>query len=169
MFLRTAQSDFSYDTMSVLIGSMGFVSRRPLPRGQFDKSLDFVPPTFWRSVYKTFYLGYHEVFSAMWCIVSRRQLSFLSQLHRLFLLSFFVQPGTAELDVRYFLRKGGKVEWALDHVTNSIKKQVSDGSWDEQWDDEEFESEEWRTLPRCANDFEFRLVRRQLGLSQNQT
>jgi len=105
----------------------------------------------------------------MWCIVSRRQLSFLSQLHRLFLLSFFVQPGTAELDVRYFLRKGGKVEWALDHVTNSIKEQVSDGSWDEQWDDEEFESEEWRTLPRSVNDFEFRLVRRQLGLSQNQT
>ena len=58
--------------MSVLMEGIPFVNRQPLPKDDFDYALDFVPPVFWHSVYKTFYFGYHAAFSAISRVVHRQ-------------------------------------------------------------------------------------------------
>lgn len=54
-------------------------------------------------------------------------------------------------------------EWVLDYVTGSSMdcSALGDGTWDEDRD----EDERFAALPECANDLEFGIVRRRLGLA----
>lgn len=157
-----------------MMDSMQFVPRQPLPKEEFDLALDFIPPEMWLHVYKTFYLGYHAVFKAISRVVHRQsspiRLPIPTTSVVLTELVDTVRNGTSHYfdaqAVDFFLNKGGKVDWALDCVVHAMEEQEEDGSFSEMWDDPEYGSDEWRTLPHCANDLEFRLVREMIGLSK---
>jgi hypothetical protein len=160
--------------MSVMMDSMKFVPSQPLPKDDFDLALDFIPPEMWSLVYKTFYLGYHEVFKAISRVVHRQSSPTQIPIPTAPVILAELIDGTRNGSssyfdaqaVNFFLGKGGKVDWALDCVVHSMEEQEADGSFSEMWDDPEYGSDEWKTLPHCANDLEFDLVREKIGLSK---
>ncbi|KAF9027051.1 hypothetical protein BDZ89DRAFT_1113615 [Hymenopellis radicata] len=116
---------------------------------------EFIPPSLYPNLSLSFYRGFTAVFRAAYEILED------------------VFPFTAETvlsHARYayysetinFFRKGGMVEYALDAITSNAKDQSMVG-------DREFyatfaDDDEFVALPTCANDNEFELVRRMVGL-----
>jgi hypothetical protein len=76
--------------------------------------------------------------------------------------------------VRFYIDKGGRIEYVLDCVTSLAREQsadTGDGTFDEMMAEDLGQGPggdelPWRGLPRCANDVEFDLVRGMLGLDQ---
>ncbi|KAF8991005.1 hypothetical protein BDZ89DRAFT_1086867 [Hymenopellis radicata] len=116
---------------------------------------EFIPPSLYPNLYLSFYRGFTAVFRAAYDILER------------------ASPFTAETvlsharhayshETTYFFNKGGKVEYALDAITSDARDQSMVG-------DREFyatfgDDDEFVALPTCANDNEFGLVRRMVGL-----
>ncbi|CCM00041.1 uncharacterized protein FIBRA_02067 [Fibroporia radiculosa] len=71
-----------------------------------------------------------------------------------------------------FFLYGGRIEHALDLVTASARDQspVGDSTWDDMVEEDDDESvwDGYKSMPKCANDLEFALVRERLGLDPDQ-
>ncbi|TRM60522.1 hypothetical protein BD626DRAFT_571594 [Schizophyllum amplum] len=67
-------------------------------------------------------------------------------------------------DVQYYLDAGGKVEYAINYVVDWTKEQMED----ETLLDLMIGDERWEAMPCCANDLQFELVGREMGLSATQ-
>ncbi|RDB26046.1 hypothetical protein Hypma_006134 [Hypsizygus marmoreus] len=116
-----------------------------------------IPPHLHRSIYKTFYKGYQSIFEAISAFLrtSDAPLSVAS------IASTAFGPG-----IDFYLGRGGKYEYALDAVTHAAEEQseLGDGTFEEMYEDETEVGTEYTGLPKCANDLEFGMVRRMVGL-----
>ncbi|KIJ65695.1 hypothetical protein HYDPIDRAFT_39613 [Hydnomerulius pinastri MD-312] len=194
-FRLKADADFVYDTASMNLMSVypAFRSREVLSpmEATTEMSLDYIPRYLFPHLYKTFYKGNLAVFKGISLVLGRSGLQ--SANHSNLLATCIPTPAavlaTLENDgwfdyfdtqaVRFYLQRGGRVEYALDAITHRSKEMSSlgDGDFDAMWDgsgihaaenseDEASETSQlWRSLPHCNNDLEFGMVRRQLGLN----
>ncbi|KAF7289340.1 Ankyrin repeat family protein [Mycena indigotica] len=112
---------------------------------------DYIPPTFQSNFYLSFYEGYCNVFRAIYELLESTDeiLSVETVERRL--------PGTS-----YYLRKGGRIEFVLDAITNTAYE--ASALRDNEHEEIFGEDEGWTALPTCANDLDFQLVRTVLGL-----
>lgn len=131
------------------------------PNSLFDNSSDYLPRQFRSSMYKTFYKGYQALFNAIY-VMTHKPIIPLTVAN---LASFVVGSS----DVSFYLNKGGRYEYALDAVTSVAREQscLGDGTFEELYEDEAEVGTKYTGLPRCANDLEFELVRRLVGLDPN--
>jgi hypothetical protein len=70
-------------------------------------------------------------------------------------------------NVKFYVNKGGRVEYALDAIIHAAKEQsvLGDGSFDRLWDNpDDVRDGGMANMPKCANDLAFSLVRKMLGL-----
>ena len=115
----------------------------------------YLPRRLHLSIFKTFYRGYQAIFECIHHHLSNTDLPLILE---------SITPFDSAVD--FYLGKGGKIEYALDALTDEAKDQspFGDGTFDELWEDEEEVGKNFTELPRCDNDLEFDLVRRMLGL-----
>ncbi|KAK7057699.1 ankyrin repeat family protein [Favolaschia claudopus] len=128
------------------------------PSDMMDGPSDFIPPALHPSFYLSFYKGL--------CGVMRAIANHLESTTRVLSVEgvlAFVKPNEHS---QYFFKRGGRIEHAFDSITNNAEDQSELGD-DTFW--EYFgEDEAWLSLPTCANDLEFELVRKMIGLDARQ-
>jgi hypothetical protein len=70
--------------------------------------------------------------------------------------------------IDFFFDKGGQTDYAIDAILHFAAEQspLGDGQFDLLYEEEAENDPEcaWRRFPECANDLNFKLVRRNLGL-----
>ncbi|KAK0461730.1 ankyrin repeat family protein [Desarmillaria tabescens] len=116
---------------------------------------DYLPQQLHSSLYKTFYAGYISIFGALYNLLENSSASFS--------LDIVNQVARNDFSADFYFQRGGKVEYALDAITDSALNQslLGDGEFHAVFDDDK----DYRALPKCANDLEFQLVRDMLGLT----
>ncbi|TCD68464.1 hypothetical protein EIP91_010750 [Steccherinum ochraceum] len=126
--------------------------------------LDFVPPHLWPKIDRTFAEGFRAVLADI--IVACRTEDVVPILDRIRALA------ATDPEAAPYLRKSGRVEYALDFVLTWAREQsvLIDGMFDENMQEDTGDriSQKWHALPICANDLNFELVRAQIGLGRNQ-
>ncbi|KAF8150515.1 hypothetical protein K438DRAFT_1865533 [Mycena galopus ATCC 62051] len=124
------------------------------PSDMMDSPSMFIPPTLYPSFYLSFYKGYCDVLRAIYVLLTTTdEVLSADGVRRL------VEPNQ---NTQFFFAKGGRVEYAFDSITHCAQEQSSlgDGTFLETFGDDE----DWVSLPTCANDLEFKLVRKMIGL-----
>ncbi|KAF9456663.1 ankyrin repeat family protein [Collybia nuda] len=126
--------------------------------GLFDISTDYLPWGLRSSMYKTFYKGYQTLFATIYAISG--------SVNTPATVTSLASLVAGNPDVSCYLSKGGRYEYALDAVTSVAREQscLGDGTFDEMYEDEAEVGTEFTGLLKCANDLEFELVRRLIGL-----
>ncbi|KIJ65696.1 hypothetical protein HYDPIDRAFT_131072 [Hydnomerulius pinastri MD-312] len=168
-FRLQADAAFTYDMASDML-RMGLPSFRPrevLSAADIvlTPAMAYIPRELLTNLYQTFYKGYIAVFkgiSSTLQVRSHGQSTSPIPVHTAVRIALLGDPA-----VDFYLQKGGRIEFALDAVTHGAKEQspLGDGEFDALWEDDTDESGRlWNSLPKCRNDLEFDLVRRQLGL-----
>ncbi|KAF7350969.1 Ankyrin repeat family protein [Mycena sanguinolenta] len=124
------------------------------PSIMMDSPSSFIPPALYPNFYLTFYKGYCEVLTAISALLGTTDevLSVEGVLR-------FINP---DQNSQYFFQKGGRIEYAFDSITHCAKEQSSLG--DDTFRETFGDHEDWVSLPTCANDLEFQLVRKMIGL-----
>ncbi len=147
---------FSMDTMP-MEGAFMFERRQIIDGSDIDSLYngEFISPSLYPSLYLSFYRGFTAVFRAAFDILKRSS-PFTADIVRSHALSAYSHETT------FFFDKGGNVEYALDAITSDSRDQSMVG-------DREFyttfgDDDKFVALPTCANDNEFGLVRRMVGL-----
>jgi hypothetical protein len=143
----------------------------------FDVQHEYLPLPLRAQLYKTFYSGFINVFR----VAAHLFKTGIPTAQALNDELFRMQMGMRTVPMEYFdfratqayTKKGGRVEYVLDAITDCARQQsaeAGDGTFNElvEEDVEGLDPGEWalswRRLPVCANDGEFDLVRRMLGL-----
>ncbi|KAJ3501261.1 hypothetical protein NLJ89_g9416 [Agrocybe chaxingu] len=147
-----------------------FESRRPLSSAELLYStLDYVPLAIRQEIYKTFYVGFYTIFHAISLVLGRQPQGPASiPTPQVVLTEALTLDPRA---VQFYLGKGGKVEYVLDATVDIAREQsaLGDGTFEETFDNDEVGGEggeeRYVELPKCANDLEFGIVRRNLGLA----
>ncbi|KAG6895477.1 hypothetical protein C0992_001071 [Termitomyces sp. T32_za158] len=135
-----------------------FESRVPCDPGMlFDCVSDYLPPHLHSSVYETFYTGWQSIFAAI--------ADFLNSTDDPLSAGAIVARSARKRGVDFFFRKGGRVEYAFDALTDGALRQspFGDGFFEQVWRDQDV----WIEMPVCENDLGFDLVRQMLGLARN--
>ncbi|EMD30885.1 hypothetical protein CERSUDRAFT_100894 [Gelatoporia subvermispora B] len=150
-----------------------FVSRRPLDPKLcgWCSAVDYIPAHVWPGLYKSFYQAYRLVVIAVAHVLGKpgdRCLP-LPRVVPSALLSGEVKHYAdhwSQDRAQFFFDKGGRVEYALNYITDVALDQspLGDGWSDEIREDDE----EWNALPKCTNDLAFVMARQQLGLDPSQ-
>ncbi|KAF7289319.1 Ankyrin repeat family protein [Mycena indigotica] len=149
-FQLECQAAYAKDTMPDLYDD--FTPRQPASFDYYMHS-DYIPRRFQSSFYLSFYKGYCDVFNAVY--------ELLSSTNEVFSLAN-VKRYLSNDSVFYF-RKGGRLEYVFDAITDSAFQQSSLGDGEHERIFADYEH--WTTLPTCANDLEFHLVRLMLGMN----
>lgn len=126
------------------------------PSYMLDSPSSFIPPALYPSFYLPFYKGYCEVLSAIHVLLTTTDDVLSAEGVRR-----FIKP---DRNSQFFFRNGGQIEYAFDSITHCAREQSSLGDdtfWETFGDDED-----WLSLPTCANDLEFQLVRGMIGLDR---
>lgn len=123
----------------------------------FDCVSDYLPTHLHSSMYKTFYIGWQSIFAVI--------ADFLNGTSQPLSADAIVARSAPERSADFFFRKGGRVEYAFDALTDVALQQSPSGDRDfeDTWRDQDV----WIEMPVCENDLEFDLVRQMLGLSPN--
>ncbi|KAJ7655625.1 ankyrin repeat family protein [Mycena polygramma] len=128
------------------------------PTSMLDSPSDFIPPALYPNFYLSFYKGYCNVLRAINLLLTSTDevLSATKIRHSL----------EADRDAQFFFQKGGRIEYAFDSITYCARDQspLGDDTFFELFGDDK----DWVSLPKCANDLEFKLVRMMLGLDDGQ-
>ncbi|KAK0499412.1 ankyrin repeat family protein [Armillaria luteobubalina] len=120
---------------------------------------DYLPPALQRRMFKSFYMGFTTIFEVISNIMKND-----SQIPK---LQDMQNDAISEWGTSFYFSKGGRVEYALDAVTNSAKAQSRLG--DETFYETFGEDEDFNRLPECTNDDEFEMVRVMLGLNPRES
>jgi hypothetical protein len=144
-----------------------FQPHQPLSASSLvHSSLDYIPPTVRRVIYKTFYIGFFTIFDAIAHVLKTPN-------------GIPTPPAVmqAAMDihasaVQFYLGKGGRVEYVLDGTVDIAREQssVGDGTFEETFDCDAGEDGKplgFKELERCANDLEFAGVRLGVGLRES--
>ncbi|KAF8066500.1 ankyrin repeat family protein [Lyophyllum atratum] len=152
-FRLEVQAGLNRDNMSMEIYS-GFESRVAHPDPLALCGIGYIPSHLHQYVFKTFYVGYQSVFDTILTVLAKTDLPLSKDV--------ISQRILGAEGVTFFFNKGGKIEYALDAVTDSAREQspLGDSTFEETFEDHE----EYAPLPTCDNDLEFDLVRRMIGL-----
>lgn len=130
--------------------------------GFLDQAMDYIPDSVGPEFYKTFMMGYQTVIKAIQNVLESSG-SMSAPTHPNIMAE--LRSGTIEHfdkhSADYFFTKGGRIDFALDCITDYAKE-------DEMFDDVCESLDGWRNLPTCRNDLEFGIVRRMLGLETGQ-
>ncbi|CAA7262588.1 unnamed protein product [Cyclocybe aegerita] len=166
-FRLTAQADIQHDMLRM--EDYQFEARRPLSSAELLYStLDYVPLVIRQEIYKTFYVGFYTIFHAISLVLGRRPQGPASiPTPQVVLIEALALEPRA---VQFYLGKGGKVEYVLDATVDIAREQsaLGDGTFEETFDTDEVgggQGERYVELPKCANDLEFDIVRRNIGLA----
>lgn len=162
----TGVSEVTHDGM--WINQPTFVARQPLAQDSFIMfDLDFIPPHLRGEVYKTFYKGYGVLFSAVAHVLKRCSPADPTVPDARTIAAELNSNNTFDVQgAQFYFRKGGRVEYALDHIMHTAMEQSKLG--DETFEELHDSDDGWMDLPECVNDLDFELVRRKLGLSDKQ-
>nr|GAT49092.1 ankyrin repeat family protein [Mycena chlorophos] len=119
----------------------------------FDVQTPYIPRRFQPDFYLSFYKGYCDIFTAAY--------EFLHATNEV-LSESAIQPYLSQ-DSMFYFNKGGRIAFAFDAMTSCARdeSELGDGTHEETFAD----SEDWKSLPTCANDLQFQLVRVMLGLN----
>ncbi|KAJ7187765.1 hypothetical protein C8R46DRAFT_1052489 [Mycena filopes] len=122
------------------------------PGDMMDNPSRFIPPSLRPNFYLSFYKGYCDVLRAVYLLLSNT-----NQILSVATVTPFL---TNDDDSRFFFQNGGRTEFAFDAITQGAKDASSlcDNTMTDTFGDD------WASLPTCANDLEFQLVREMLGL-----
>jgi len=147
-----------------------FKPHQPLSSSDFPHpALDYIPPAIRREIYKTFFVGFYTIFLAIYHILEAPGQGRIPTLQAVLAEALALDARA----VRFYLNKGGKVEYVLDATIDSAREQSSlgDGTFEETFDHDESEGEDgdeeglgYAKLVKCSNDLEFGIVRRNVGL-----
>ncbi|KAJ7655651.1 ankyrin repeat family protein [Mycena polygramma] len=128
------------------------------PTSMLDSPSDFIPPALYPNFYLSFYKGYCNVLRAINLLLTSTDevLSATKIRHSL----------EADRDAQFFFQKGGRIEYAFDSITYCARDQspLGDDTFFELFGDDK----DWVSLPKCANDLEFKLVQTMLSLDDRQ-
>ncbi|KAK7057664.1 ankyrin repeat family protein [Favolaschia claudopus] len=133
-----------------------FTKGRPQnPLDMMDSPSSYIPPALYPNFYLSFYKGYCDILRAIYDFLNTTTAEPLSA-------NAVVPFIAANQYTQFFFAKGGRIEYAFDSITDCAREQspLGDNSFSETFDDDE----DWMSLPTCANDLEFQLVRRMIGL-----
>ncbi|KAJ7730843.1 ankyrin repeat family protein [Mycena maculata] len=99
--------------------------------------------------------SYCNVFDAIYLLLSTTE----DMLSAAAVLPFI----TTDRSSQFYFQKGGRIEYAFDSITHCAQAQspLGDNTFSETFD-EDYEA--WASLPTCANDLEFKMVRSKIGL-----
>jgi hypothetical protein len=124
------------------------------PSDMMDSPSSFIPPALYPSFYLSFYKGYCAVLSAIHDLLTTTDDALSAGGVRR-----FIEP---DCNSEFFFQKGGRIEYAFDSITTCAQEQspLGDDTFSETFGDDE----DWVSLPTCANDLEFGLVRAMIGL-----
>ncbi|KAJ7503111.1 ankyrin repeat family protein [Mycena galericulata] len=152
-FRLHVDAGFWKDSMPMNFSS--FTKGRPShPTDMMDSPSRFIPPALYPNFYLSFYRGYCNVLDGIFLLLSSESsvLSAEGVLH-------FIPM---DMYSQFYFQKGGRIEYAFDSITNCAEEQspLGDDTFSETFGDDE----DWVALPTCANDLEFKLVRRMIGL-----
>ncbi|EDR04255.1 uncharacterized protein LACBIDRAFT_304787 [Laccaria bicolor S238N-H82] len=156
-FRLETEAALSKENMTVLAPQ--FQRGQPLPEiPGLAHQFDYLPPNLRTKVYKTFYNGYVTIFENLYVLLD--QTEGVPSVPRLRTLC------KGDRDVNFYLKKGGKFEYALESMVEGAKSQscLGDSMFEEIWESENDTDDEYRKLPRCANDLEFDFVKRMIGV-----
>ncbi|KAG5649685.1 hypothetical protein H0H81_002501 [Sphagnurus paluster] len=125
------------------------------PMSLCDNASSYLPPHLHASVFKMFYIGFQSVFRAI--IIALKNPDYLFGKDLISALS------AGQRGVNFYFGKGGKIEYALDAITDAALEQslLGSGDFEDTWDEED----DFKNLPMCDADLEFGLVRRMMGLN----
>lgn len=149
--------------------------RRPLSEDEVkvDPYLSYFPPNVQSEIFKSFYNGYQGVMYMVWTMLAgygKSKIPYPSQVMSN-LPSTYGWSGW-ESGEQFFLRKGGRVEHVLDCLLDIAEKNppmqsslVSAGSRNDSLNLDRAQPKP--LVPTCANDGNFDLCRRKLGLWGN--
>ncbi|KAL6307177.1 hypothetical protein BKA93DRAFT_718300, partial [Sparassis latifolia] len=122
-------------------------------------ALNYVPQYLWGVIDRAFYDGLQLVFQEIADVLKQGAIPSPQHVRQ-----------RVEAVAQRFFAEDGRVEYALDFVTQGALEQspLGDATWDEMVEDDLAERhdgvwEAWRSLPQCANDLEFGMVRERLG------
>ncbi|KAJ7581869.1 hypothetical protein C8J56DRAFT_1056870 [Mycena floridula] len=121
---------------------------------------EYIPPSLYPNFFKTFYLGYTELFGVARDVLCDPA---MPRFNKEAMISVLRSSSSIRFSssIQFFFNKGGRIEYVLDAIMNSVICKFNDGVF-------EPGSEDWDTFPVCANDEEFMLVRDRLGLSSQE-
>jgi hypothetical protein len=139
-----------------------WVARQPCSTEdiEMETCLSFIPPHLHSQIFQTFYKGLQVVFRAILeTLLAPPAIPLPAVVFRSLTLN--------DRSAAFYFNKGGSVEYALDCVLHTAKEQSSaygDGTFEEAWEDDENMGDDYSALPKCANDEDFELARKMLGL-----
>jgi hypothetical protein len=148
-----------------------FTSHHPLSSFELLHSpLDYLLPFLQREIYKTFYIGVYTIFRAVYLILETPDRVPTPQ------ATLALATALEGRAAQFYLGKGGRAECVLDAVVDCAKQESSlgDGMFeetfdceDEAWEGDNIEEKGYTKLVMCANDLEFGIVRRMVGLRRD--
>jgi hypothetical protein len=124
-----------------------------------DPLLHYLPALVQKRVFITFYRGYHGIISIIERILSgqeSRNIPYVGVVRRLVPARHFFYRNTRASDEMFYLDKDGRIVHALDCLISTAEKADDAG-------DTTF-LERTAQMQECANDGNFDLIRRRLGL-----
>ncbi|KAJ6577319.1 hypothetical protein B0H19DRAFT_1119156 [Mycena capillaripes] len=159
------EAEMGYDTAHETIDMEEMVSREPLDAQsiEYNPILSYIPTRLWPQVFKTFILGYGTIMKIIAQLLSRFILLTESTI-----LAELVNGAMEYYDVqaaKFYFNKGGRVEYALAAIIDGAeaKFDMQGTALDMYRDDDRFLS-----TPACANDREYDIVRKNMGLDPQQ-
>ncbi|KAJ7721720.1 hypothetical protein DFH07DRAFT_760315 [Mycena maculata] len=156
------EADMAYDTAWETVDMEQMVPRKPLSAQsiEFNPILGHIPKRLWTEMYKTFILGYGGVMKAIAQLLGRDVLPTEATVRT------ELQDGQIDYEyvraAQFYFQKGGRVEYALDAVTDNAKCSFLDLEGTDM--DIYADNEEYLKTPTCDNDREFDIVRKKIGL-----
>ncbi|KAF8066502.1 ankyrin repeat family protein [Lyophyllum atratum] len=157
-FRLEVRAGSSRDVMNEEIGYSGFKRGVAHTDPMVLSEIDYVPSHLHQSVFKTFYVGYQSVFAIILAFLTATDLPLSKDV----IQGVISQRILGAEGVTFFFNKGGKIEHALDSITDQAREQSPLG--DSSFEEFHADAEDYVPLPTCNNDLEFALVRRMLGL-----
>ncbi|KAJ7503118.1 ankyrin repeat family protein [Mycena galericulata] len=114
----------------------------------------FIPPALYPNLYLSFYRGYSNILEGIRLFLDASEGALSAER----VLPFIKMDSHS----KFYFAKGGRIEYAFDAITRATQdaSPLADDTFSELYRDDE----DWVTLPTCANDLEFKLVRAMLGL-----
>ncbi|KAL6307619.1 hypothetical protein BKA93DRAFT_727485 [Sparassis latifolia] len=162
-------ADYLYDTMPSMQGMM-FENGQAISEHdiELDLALPYIPPRLRPGIFKTFYSGYRILFGAISqviCDIQDKSQPIAEDIQMNIQL---------KRSVEFYFNKGGQIAYALDCVLDQLPSHFEMEAIDEAEDALSGRSygdqDEWlmnkKALPVCANDREFEMVRRLMGLGR---
>lgn len=151
---RILLGDAAFWADSMPMNFSSFTKGKPAdPSEMMDSPSRFIPPALYPNFYLSFYRGYCDVLRGIYLLLETEGVLSAERV-----LPFIPMESSSQ----FYFQKGGRIEYAFDSITRCAEEQspLGDDTFAETFEDDEG----WVALPTCANDLEFKLVRRMLGL-----